>query len=249
MAETIASESVAIPVSRGLLARFVGVLTSPRATYADIARQPTWLGMFLLVVIVSTACQGWLSSTAIGRQAAIEKATEMVRLVGQRIPEERLTAMREQIMTMPAWRAYLNAVLGSIVFVAIGSAIITGVLLAIFNAVLGGAATFTQLFAVVMFSDAVVVVKTIFTTPLNYARESFSNPTTFAALLPMLDEKGLMAAVLGSVDFFWLWWLVSLAIGLGVLYKRPTQGIAVSLISTYVVLAVTISAGIALIAG
>ena len=44
---------------------------------------------------------------------------------------------------------------------------------------------------------------------------------------------------LGSVDFFWLWWFVSLSIGLGVLYKRPTRGIAISLIGIYLGLAVS----------
>jgi hypothetical protein len=39
------------------------------------------------------------------------------------------------------------------------------------------------------------------------------------------------------------------AIGLGVLYKRPTRGIATALIGIYVVLAVTIAAGVALIFG
>jgi hypothetical protein len=92
-------------------------------------------------------------------------------------------------------------------------------------------------------------VGTLFTTPLNYYRESLSSPTTFAALAPMLDENGMLAKMLGSIDFFRLWWLVSLSIGLGVLYKRPTRGIAVSLIGIYVVVAVTIAAGLALIAG
>jgi hypothetical protein len=157
--------------------------------------------------------------------------------------------MREQMMSVPDWRMYLQAFLGSLVFIPLTCAVIAGILLGVFNAVLGGDAKFKQVFAIVMFSQAVAVVDRIFKTPLNYALESFNNPTTFAALLPMLDEKGVTKAILGSVDFFTLWWLVSLAIGLGVLYKRPTRGIAISFISIYVVLAVTIAAGLALIAG
>jgi hypothetical protein len=65
----------------------------------------------------------------------------------------------------------------------------------------------------------------------------------------MLDDESLPSKMLGAIDFFWLWWLVSVAIGLGVLYKRPTKGIATALIGIYVVLAVTIAAGIALIFG
>ena len=245
MAETIVPESPATPAPKGLIARFIGVLISPRDTYADIARRPTWLGMWLLVTVVTTVCAGWLSSTPVGRRAAIEATTKVTSSFGIQIPPERLDAIRDQIMNAPAWRTYAQTGGGSLIFVPlIVAAITAGILIGIFNALLGGDAKFKQVFAIVMFSNAIIVIKTVFVTPLNYARESLSNPTTFAALLPMLDENSLPAKMLGSIDFFLLWWLVSLAIGLGVLYKRPTRGIATALIGVYVVLAVTIAAGL-----
>lgn len=249
MAETIVPESPATPASKGLIARFVGVLTSPRDTYADIARQPTWLSMWLLITVVTTVCAGWLSSTPVGRRAAIEATTKVTSSFGIQIPPERLDAIREQIMNAPAWRTYAQTGGGTLIFVPIVAAITAGILLGIFNALMGGDAKFKQVFSIVLFSDAIMVVKTVFVTPLNYARESLSNPTTFAALLPMLDDTSLLSKVLGSIDFFVLWWLFSLAIGVGVVYKRPTRGIAIGLIAVYVVLAVTISAAIALISG
>jgi len=252
VAETIASESTAIPASKSLPGRIIGVLTSPRETYADIARRPTWLGMFLVVVTISGACGGWLSSTTVGRRAALDKAEEGLKIaesLGARIPEAQRATMRERVMSTPDWRMYLQAGGGALVFGALVFVVIAGILLGVFNAILGGDAKFKQVFAVVVFSEAVIVVGTLFTTPLNYYRESLSSPTTFAALAPMLDENGMLAKMLGSIDFFRLWWLVSLSIGLGVLYKRPTRGIAVSLIGIYVVVAVTIAAGLALIAG
>ena len=251
MTETIVPDA-ATAARKGVLARFLGVLTSPRSTYADIAQRPAWLWMFLLVVVITAALGGWMSSTAVGRSAAFEKAKEgmqMAASLGARIPEARIDAIREQMMATPDWRMYLNAFIGTLIFVPITCAVIAGILLGVFNAVLGGDARFKQVFAVVMFSQAVGVVRTIFTTPLNYALGSLSNPATFAALLPMLDDKSLIKAILGSIDFFTLWWLMSLAIGLGVLYKRPTRGIAISLISIYVVLAVTIATVISFIAG
>jgi hypothetical protein len=247
--ETIAPGSPATPASKGLIARFVGVLISPRDTYTDIARQPTWLGMWLIVVVVTTVCVGWLQSTPIGRRAAIEQTTKFTSSFGIQIPPDKLDAMHDQIMNAPAWRAYAQTGVASLVFAPLVSAIVAGILLGIFNALMGGDARFKQLFAIVFFSNAIMIVKTIFVTPLNYARESLSNPTTFAALVPMLDDTSLPAKMLGAIDFFWLWWLLSLAIGLGVLYKRPTRGIATTLIGVYVVLAVTIAAGVALIFG
>jgi hypothetical protein len=232
-----------------LVARFIGVLTSPRQTYADIARRPAWLGMFVLLVVIGAGCGGWLSSTSVGRRATIDEASRMMDSLGVRIPEARYNAMREQMLNAPDWRMYMQATFGACLLYGLGTAVLAGILLGFFNAILGGEAKYKQVFAVVLFSQAVLAVKALFVTPLNYARESLSNPTSFAALAPMLDEGSLGAKILGSVDFFWLWWLVSLSIGLGVLYKRPTRGIAITLIGIYVVLAVTIAAALALIRG
>ena len=249
MAETIVPESPATPASKGLIARFVGVLTSPRDTYADIARRPTWLGMWLLVTVVTTVCIGWLQSTPVGRVAAADQAIKAIGVFAKQLPPERLDQIRTQIMTTPAWQNYAKIGAGSLIVVPIIAAIMAGILIGVFNALMGGDAKFKQVYSLIFFSNAIMIVKTIFTTPLNYARESLSNPTTFAALLPMLDEESLPAKMLGAIDFFFLWWLVSVAIGLGVLYKRPTRGIATALIGIYVVLAVTIAAGFALIFG
>jgi hypothetical protein len=248
VAETIVPES-ATPAPKGLIARFIGVLTSPRDTYADIVRQPTWLGVFLLLTVITTVCTGWLTSTLVGRRAALEEATRMTSSLGIQMPAARLEAMRDQVMNAPDWRMYVQNGVGSLIVIPLSTAIVAGILIGIFNALMGGDAKFKQLFAICMFANAIIATKTLFVTPLNYARESLSNPTTLAALFPMLDDTGLPSKMLGSIDFFWIWWLLSLAIGLGVLYKRPTRGIATSLMGVYVVLAVTIAAGLALIRG
>jgi hypothetical protein len=66
--------------------------------------------------------------------------------------------------------------------------------------------------------------------------------TNLAVFAPFLDEQSFAARALGSVDLFILWWTVSLAIGLGVLYKKRTAPIATTLIVIYVVIGVTIAA-------
>ena len=50
-----------------------------------------------------------------------------------------------------------------------------------------------------------------------------------------------VVVVLGAVDIFLIWYIVVLAIGLGVLYKRRTQPIAISLLSVYAVIALCIA--------
>jgi hypothetical protein len=57
----------------------------------------------------------------------------------------------------------------------------------------------------------------------------------------MLEETSFVAVMLRSIDLILVWWIVSLAIGLGVLYKRRTGPIATTFIGIYVVIALLIA--------
>jgi hypothetical protein len=57
----------------------------------------------------------------------------------------------------------------------------------------------------------------------------------------MLSETSFAAHLLGTIDLFLIWYLFILAIGLGVLYRRRTQPIEISLLSLYAVIALAIA--------
>jgi hypothetical protein len=60
-----------------------------------------------------------------------------------------------------------------------------------------------------------------------------TNPTGLNVLLPYLDPKSFVGAFLGWIDMFRLWWIVSLSIGLAVLYRKRTGPIAIALMVVY----------------
>src|SRR6185312_5253840 len=99
------------------------------------------------------------------------------------------------------------------------------------------------------FSSVVTAVRALFSTPLNYARESLSSPTTLTAVLPFFADNTFAARLLGSIDLFLIWWIVSLAIGFGVLYKRRTTPIATTMLVAYAAIAVAIAGIRSLLAG
>jgi hypothetical protein len=45
---------------------------------------------------------------------------------------------------------------------------------------------------------------------------------------------------LGAIDLVLVWWIITLSIGLAVLYRRRTGGIAMTLLAIYVVIALII---------
>jgi hypothetical protein len=134
------------------------------------------------------------------------------------------------------------AAAGILVFSPVMTLLISGILFAVFNAVLGGEASFKQIFSIVAHAGVVSALSAVFTGPLNYFRGAVGSATNLGVLLPMLDEKSFMGRLLGMTDLFIIWWLVALAIGLAVLYRRRTQPIAVSLLAVYAVIVVCVAA-------
>jgi hypothetical protein len=232
------------PPARGLAARIVGVLTSPRATYADIAARPRWLGGMLAVMAATILPVMWLLQTEVGRRAGINLQLETLESFGRTVTDEEYGQMEQ----MARYGGYITAA-SQIVIFPLATLAIAGVTFAIFNGGLGGDATFRQVFAIVAFSSVVTGLRTLFATPLNYARESMSSPTNLAAALPFFGDNTFGARLLGSIDLFLIWWIVSLAIGLGVLYKRRTAPIATTMLVVYGAIALTIAAVRSLLAG
>jgi len=138
-------------------------------------------------------------------------------------------------------RAPYFAAVSQLVSLPLVAAILAGIFLGVFNAIMGGNAKFKQVFAVVAHSGVVIAVQQFFVLPLDYFRESLSSPTNLAVFVPMLDENTFVVRALGAIDLFLIWWMVNLSIGLAVLYKRRTGPIATTLIAIYIVLGLVIA--------
>jgi hypothetical protein len=121
-------------------------------------------------------------------------------------------------------------------------AVISGILFAIFNAALGGDASFKQVFTVAVHAGPIGLLAQLFTVPLNYMRGSMSSATNLGVLTQsMVDDSSFIAKLLSMIDIFIIWQLFVLAIGLAVLYRRRTQPIATSLFVVYAVIAVIVA--------
>ena len=227
MTQIPTAESATAP-AKSVPARFAGILFAPRATYADVAAQPRWLGIFLTVFLIMASATVALLSTEIGRNAVVEQQISQSEAYGRRLTEVQI----EQIEKFAPYSVYVAPVF-QLLFLGAGGLLIGGLAFAVFNAMLGGDATFKQVFAVVCHSAVVLAALSLFTTPLSYARETLSSATNLGVFLPFLDESSFLARLLGSIDLIFIWWMLSLAIGLGVLYRRRTGPIATSLLAIY----------------
>lgn len=238
MTDTIASSlQPADQTPLSLPRRIVGILTSPRETYTAVVARPRWFGVLAVVIVLGSAAASTFMSTEVGQRAIIDAQITSMESMGRHPSEAQL----DRVERIAPYYAYFAPAI-QLVSVTFLTAVISAVAFAIFNAVLGGNATFKQLLAVVAHSSVVLLVQGLFTLPLDYVRETMASPTNLAVFLPFLDENSFPARMLGAIDLFYIWWGINMAIGFAVLYKRRTGPIATTMLLVYVGIAIVIAA-------
>ncbi len=220
-----------------VFARFIGIITAPRATFANVVAHPKWLGMYLLTTTIIAFGAALPMTTDAGKQAALDQQVSSMESLGMQVPDEQYEQMRKQNEYAP----YITG--GSvIVFSIVVSLLFAAILWAIFNAAMGGDASYKTILAVLIHAGVISALGQLFTGPINYFRGAVTSATSLGALLPMLDDQSFVGKLAGMLDIFIVWWLIVLAMGLAVLYRRKTQPIAITLFAVYLVIVLAIAA-------
>jgi hypothetical protein len=220
----------------GLAARVANVFLAPRAAYTAVAARPRALGVLLVVILVMAAAQYVFLSTAVGQSATLDQQIAAVKAFGVTVTDQ----MVQQMQSRMAYAKYTTAI-SLVVFIPLLAAAIAGLVLMVFTALLGGGATYRQVFAVVAHSQLIGALQQLFTLPIAYARAEIVSPTRLAVFFPMLSDTGFLYYLLSALDLFYLWSTVNLAIGIAVLYKRRTAPVVGVLLGIYAVIAVIIA--------
>ena len=236
------SAATAAPVpDKNLVARFLGVIVSPRETFETVAAHPSWLLMAIVVIVLTAIPTLWFQSTEIGRQATLDESVRQMQAFGMNVSDQVYEAMRKGIMEpspmRTAWSLVAMAAMPFLVW-----AIMAGLAMGIFGVLMGGSGTFKKAFAAVVHSGVIGVIGVLVITPLNYARESLTSATNLAVLLPFLPDGSFLARLLGMMDLFRLWGLFVLAIGLGMAFKKKTSAVATVVFGIFAVFAIGFAA-------
>jgi len=238
MSETTAPPAAsAVPPEKNLIERFLGVVFAPRETFVAVAARPKWLGMLVITTVLTAAIVGGFMATPVGQQAYLDQASKPNPLTGA-------TPTEQQMKIIETFGRYMPYVYGGGVLLV--SPIVTlamaGIALLVFGVFMGGSATFKQVFAVVTHAGVIGVVGQLIVMPVNYFRETLESPMNLAVFLPMLDSGGFLAKLAGSMELFRVWWIVALSIGIGVVYKRKTQSVAIPLFAIFAIIAIAFAA-------
>lgn len=221
-----------------LPARAIGVIFSPYETYADIAAYPRALGALLLVIAIAGGTAVAFGSTQVGREITFDWTIQSIESMGRPVSDQMYREMETRMMNQPAWQSGLGQL---VAWPLIGS-IAAGMLLFVFNVILGYESKFKNVFAIVIHSFILVALQLVVIYPIFYAQHSMSSsPTSLTVFLPFLDTDSFVTHFLGFFDLFRLWWLVNISIGMAVLYKRRTQPILIGFLAVYFLIALAIA--------
>lgn len=224
------------PPAPSLVSRIIGVITAPRETFEKIVAAPRVLGALAVVALVGALTVGGFLMTDVGQQAWIDQAVSGQEAWGVEVTDEAYA----NIQRMAPMAPYLGGV-PYLFMIPIGTAITAGILFAIFNAIMGGTATFKQVMAVASHSQIIMGLALLVSMPINYMKGSMTGATSLSVLFPMLDESSFAARLLGMIDLFIVWYVIVLSIGLAVLYRRKTKSVAMVLFGIYAVIAIGVA--------
>jgi len=205
------------------LGRVVGVLFSPKATFEDIVRKPSWLLPVVIATILGIASTVVLNQRINWRDYILQQIDKSPRAA--QLSTEQKQQQAEVSAKVTVYIVYAVGALGSMLF----ALIVGGVMMLAYNVLAGTGASFSQSLGIAAHTLLVGIVSTpIFLLVLLLRPPGTVDPenpvaTNLAAFLPEESAKWLIA-LCKSIDIFTIWTLVLLAIGFAAVNPRKLKG-------------------------
>jgi hypothetical protein len=210
--------------------RIIGVLFSPDATFASIARRPDWVVPLVLILLVSLAA-GFIMAPHVDFGAAARESMEQNKNVK---PEDVEKAVRISASIGKVF-SYISPVLS-----LIGLLVIAGVVLLAFR-IFGGEGDFKQAFSVTCYASMPTIIKSVVTLVIIVAKGGIIPAQALATLVRsnlgfLVDYKTnpVAFALLSSFDIFSVWFLALLIIGFSYVARVSKVKAAVTIISLWI---------------
>jgi hypothetical protein len=219
--------------------RVVGMVFSPRATFESVAAWPKWVDVLVLNILIATLAWAAFLYSPVGAQAFTDQMITQAERSAAASGGDVKAAAENMTRMFPMIRAFTLCAIP--IIGPIFGVVIAAILYGVFGAIMGGGGSFKQVFAMSTHAGIVSLIGQMVVLALNYARGTMTSATTLGVFVPMLPEDSFVFKLLSAIDLVWLWYLVILAMGLAVLYRRKTSNIAISFLSLYFVVAVLIA--------
>jgi len=192
--------------------RIVGVFFSPKATFEDVVRKPSWVAPLLLSIVLATAVGALLNTKMNWGDYIRHKAEESPRFA-QLSEEQKDQALAGQIKL---WSGFSYAI--GVVIIPCSALLFSLIYMGVFNLFRGAGLRYGTAFGITTHAFLPNVLSSILALiilPLkSYGDVDPENivATSLKAYLPESVPKPL-AALGSSLELFWIWCLALVAIG------------------------------------
>ena len=202
------------PELSSLPARFVKTFVAPGELFDELREQPVWIGALAVVAVAGLVSSLLIPESAI-REAVMAQAGADG---GAEVTAEQI----DQMVTVGRWMGYIGSVLGPLIL----AAVITGFLMFTFNLVLGGQATFRQLFSVSSHALFIPTVGGLVTLPLILASGDLQTALALHLLVPGLESDTYSYRFLHGLNVFSLAAAGVLGVAVSRIYRNREAGSA-----------------------
>ena len=235
----VAAETPQPPGPINHFGRIIGMFFSPKATFEDIVRRPSWIVPVLLMTVLGIGVAFALNQRVDWRDIASKRIEESPRAANLSAEQKEQQIAMSAKVSPPV--DYAFGALGPI----LGVLVVAGVMLLAYNVIGGANANFSVAMGIVSHGFVVSVLSSLLFILILYLKPpgtiDLDNPvaTNLGAFLPESTPKALMA--LGkSIDVFSLWTLLLISIGFATFNPKKLKGkslsIAISVWAVYVVI-------------
>jgi hypothetical protein len=204
--------------------RIVRVFVAPAELFDALRERPVWLDAVLVSIAV-----GLLIQFAIPEELFREAV--MAGLPADATPEQ----VEATENSLPVLRVFGWAMTVAGPFLLF--ALIAGLLKLLYSVLLGGAATFKQLFSATAHAQIINAVGALIVLPLILATGDLRSTLSLHLLVPGMEREGWLFGFLNGLNLFGMWTMIVLGIAVSRIYPKVSATSAIGvLMGAYVLL-------------
>ncbi len=189
---------------------FIGVITNPAQTIARVMEKKRWQAALVVLLLVTAACTFITFPITKVEQAKLIRDSEMA----DRLSDEQLADLDKFTPVQRVTGALYAAIFSAL------SIIVGAFFIYLFFKVGGAEGLYANYFSAVALASILdVVLGGILKSILVVAKKTMMVHTGLTMFFPGLDFRSLPFLVLAQFDFFSIWYLLALAVGIAVFAK------------------------------
>jgi hypothetical protein len=196
----------------GILERIINVYSSPAKAFQSINKNPTWIAVFIIVVLFAIGFQ------IINKDLVMEQRIEQIEMSDRLNAEQKQSQIETQRnFSKPPllYLSFLIAFVGGLIWYLI----VSGALFVTGKVILGGEAPYKNIFVMYIYTSLVSIPNYILITILAQSKQSLDIKTSLALFLDSESSGGFLYRFLSHIDVFAAWQVVLVAIGFAIIYK------------------------------